>query len=977
MRPTLHSFFAWRFRWLFVAPILAVVLALLFVVVGSPYPREQLRRLGVDPSRTDNRVPTLAAVLLRVAEEYIDPSRIHPQRMVQVGVVSIEQRVPECISRQNGNILNFQCGTSQISINIEQIETIYDIHEAIQKLFSILPKNMSEHQVLHLRYATMNAMLDELDPHTVLLDSDLYQEIKTGTQGSFSGVGIVVTVRDGYLTVITPIDGTPAARAGIRPGDRIVRIGEIAVTNTSLTEAVNYLRGKPGTSVSIWVERENENQWLHFTLERSVIHLNSVTSSLLPGNIGYVRIRQFSQNTAQELRTHLEQLIAQNARSLILDLSNNPGGLLTQAEKSASLFLSDKTIFAIVGRNHRIEDVRRAPEGSLWKKPMIVLINAGSASAAEILAGALKVHDRALVMGENSFGKGSIQVIHEFDDDSALKMTVAHYLVGGKLPIHARGVPPHVHVRILDADNPKLFLQSYQTQKTDRLNISDGSKDGLWTELHLVRTRPENASDDIDVQAPPELIDAARRVLLEHGEKDWNPEWVRAWCATESSRSRTEIVESFGHNGIDWSIGEVDFQKIKLDAKLRLSDQDGKIRAGEPLAGILTVHHLGTSPVYRIAVQVQAGFDAITREYLVGRMDPGEHRTIAFSFPVAKQHPLAAWPVVVKFLHFDPRSVSRDFLPPDIKTWVRIQPLTPPKIQIHYQFMDDNVGNGDGLLQPGERGRLRLYIQNAGTEIADGVTVGFRVPSDAGIEFQPTRYAWNRLLPNEIRMQDIMMYANENTEPSDLSPVLFIETRMQQRSEMLLPLHVSAHAPGPIESTGIFQLTSDASFSGCAGQEWSPVGIAQKGSSFPVIGTQGQWVRIQLAPDRSAFVPRNVGNLITSENLPLLSPRWTPVWQVVLPSIDVLVELPLRTKKPQAPLSVRAFHPWRLLDAEVEVYGDNKQYLKVLFVSGQNRNELHLAPIVPLFLGQNRVVVSVRSTPELKKSWAQYVYREE
>jgi hypothetical protein len=154
------------------------------------------------------------------------------------------------------------------------------------------------------------------------------------------------------------------------------------------------------------------------------------------------------------------------------------------------------------------------------------------------------------------------------------------------------------------------------------------------------------------------------------------------------------------------------------------------------------------------------------------------------------------------------------------------------------------------------------------------------------------------------------------------------------------------------------------------------VGIAEKGASFLVTGTQGQWVRIQLTPDRSAFVARKAGNLAASDAIFLLSPRWTPVWQVVPPSIDVSMELPLRTKDMQTPFSVRVFHPWRLMDAEVEVFGENSQYVKVIFVSGQNRNELHLAPVVPLFPGRNRVVVSVRSTPELKRTWEQYVYRE-
>jgi len=320
--------------------------------------------------------------------------------------------------------------------------------------------------------------------------------------------------------------------------------------------------------------------------------------------------------------------------------------------------------------------------------------------------------------------------------------------------------------------------------------------------------------------------------------------------------------------------------------------------------------------------------------------------------------------------------MAQNFLPANIKTWVRIQPSDMPNIQLHYQFLDDDGGNGDGLLQPGERGLLRLYVRNAGPKPTESITLGFRLPAGSGMEIHPARFSYNRLLSQEIRVHDFTVRADENAEPSDASPLLFVDFRMPQRLEMRLPLHVSAQAPGPVESTGIFQLATEAPLSGCAGQEWSPVGIAEKGSSFPVIGTQGQWVRIRLTPDRSAFVARKSGNLASPEAIPLLSPRWTPVWQVVSPSIDVLRELPLRTKNARETLSVRLFHPWRLLDAEVEVFGENSQYAKVIFVSGQNRNELHINPTIPLFEGKNRVVVSVRSTPELSNRWEQHVYRE-
>jgi len=961
-------------------PIVSLLLAGLLAVVGRPSPREQAQRIrAAHPAKKGARLSMLSTVLLRVKEDYIDPGRMDPQRMFLAAVHVLERTTPEFISSVDGDEVRIVAGDREARFRLSEVLAPLDLFNSLQQVFLLLARSPDFDPALR-EIDVINGMLGTLDSHTALLPPDVYRELKTGTQGSFSGVGIVVTVKDGYLTVIAPMDGTPAAKAGILPGDRIVRIGDVSVTNTTLSEAVNYLRGRPGTTVSVWIERPSEPQWMHFTLERSIIRLSSVTSRMLPGEIGYVRIRQFSQSTAMELAQHLEKLKADNARGLILDLYNNPGGLLIQAEKCADLFLTEGIIYSAVGQNRRVNEVRRASlHSAIWHQPMVVLINQGSASAAEILAGALKVHRRALVMGETSFGKGSIQMVNEFDDDSALKMTIAHYLAGGTMAIQSLGVKPHVAVRILDLEhNPhELFLRNDRTSTVEPAPLVGQPDVPPWTTVQVVsRLSGEIPNPDSDNQAQPELIDAARRLLsLPRVKVEWEHDPVVSWSLHESELSMLELIDQLGKKGVDWTLGSTGQGKARLEARVRLNG-DGRILAGETLAGIVTLVNLGTSPVFRVGAVIQNTPESPPREYLFGHLDPGEQRTVAFSYPVDANHPHGIWPLTVRF--YSPTPIATEeprVLPADIETWVEIVPPARPQYQIHHHFMDDLAGNGDGLLQPGEKGRLRIYVMNTGSVIADSVVLGLRSLAPESLEITENRFQISRLLPQETRSHDFIVTARQ--EARGLGPGLLLrleEPRLARQFDALLPLVVRASAPGPIEVDGIFQFLKNTALVSGAEPESMVIGMASAGATFPVIGSQGQWVKIQLAPDRTAFAPRSSGNLVASDSVPLLSPRWVPIWQIQGPKIEVIREVPLRNRKSPVDLIARLSHSRQILDATVEVFGTQGQYAKVLVATGRGRAELHIAPRIPLFSGKNRISITLRSTPELKTRWEQICY---
>ncbi len=301
----------------------------------------------------------------------------------------------------------------------------------------------------------VKGMLDVLDPHTTYLSPDLYKEVQRDTKGEFEGLGIEITKRDGFVTVVAPIDGTPAQQAGIRARDQIVGVCPEATEESckstaemNLLEAVKLMRGPRGTKIMIQVKREGWDSPKPFIIKRASIRLSSVTWHVIDGDIPYVRLSQFQERTTTELREALDQasVPVPRFRGLVLDLRDNPGGLLEQAVRVADLFLDEGLIVFSEGRGggNRME-WHAKEEGTQPKYPMVVLVNGGSASASEIVAGALQDHGRALVLGQETFGKGSVQTIIPLDDGSGLRLTTALYYLPSGRTIQEKRIQPDIN----------------------------------------------------------------------------------------------------------------------------------------------------------------------------------------------------------------------------------------------------------------------------------------------------------------------------------------------------------------------------------------------------------------------------------------------------------------------------------------------------------------------------------------------------
>jgi len=294
----------------------------------------------------------------------------------------------------------------------------------------------------------IQGMLAGLDPHSSYLDPEGYKEIHVSTGGEFGGLGIEVTMEDGFVKVVSPIEDTPAARAGLKTGDLIIRLDSKAVKGMTLNDAVKTMRGKPGTDIILTVVREGQPKPLTFTLTRAVIKIQSVKHRMLEDGFGYVRITQFQANTGDSLKDALNKLKLQNKgqlKGMVLDLRNNPGGVLSAAVQVSDAFLPSGLIVYTEGRTSDSElRLSATPADLLNGAPMVVLVNGGSASASEIVAGALQDHKRAIVMGTKTFGKGSVQTILPMTGGTALKLTTARYYTPSGRSIQATGIVPDV-----------------------------------------------------------------------------------------------------------------------------------------------------------------------------------------------------------------------------------------------------------------------------------------------------------------------------------------------------------------------------------------------------------------------------------------------------------------------------------------------------------------------------------------------------
>ncbi|MCC7412175.1 MAG: S41 family peptidase [Gammaproteobacteria bacterium] len=371
------------------------------------------------------------------------------------------------------------------------LEELRTFTEVFAKIKNDYVEQVSDKQLLE---SAIKGMLSGLDPHSAYLDPEAFKGLQEGTTGEFGGLGIEVGMEDGFVKVISPIDDTPAQSAGVKAGDLIIRLDDTPVKGMSLNDAVKLMRGKPGSRILLTIVREGEEQPLKLELTRAVIRVQSVKSRILDPGFGYLRISHFQSHTGTDALAALNKLQLDNGgalKALVLDLRNNPGGILSAAVDVADAFLTDGLIVYTEGR---VDDAELAfsakGKDELGGAPLVVLVNGGSASASEIVAGALQDRRRAVIMGSQTFGKGSVQTILPMNNDAALKLTTARYYTPSGRSIQAEGIKPdivldHVKIAKIERADPDLVKESHLSG-------------------HLVNGDGKDGATAIDAGGPPE-----------------------------------------------------------------------------------------------------------------------------------------------------------------------------------------------------------------------------------------------------------------------------------------------------------------------------------------------------------------------------------------------------------------------------------------------------------------------------------------
>jgi len=455
------------------AKVIAVVLILL-VLLGW----------GLGSLSAERFIPKsdlIPAVLGTVARSYVDSTRLQPKVMLEGSLERLSNSIAPVLTQ-----LQAEKGKLNVTVSVDQYKREFVFAEPKDALgLNPILQEVATFTKSHLErsekpeevdYALINGFLRKLDPHSMLLVPEVYSDFNQSTVGNYTGVGMMIGLREGQLTVISPIDDSPAAKAGIRAKDKIMQIDEESTVNLGLEDAVSKLKGPEGTTVGIYILREGFSAPKRFDVKRAQITISSVEQHRFERDkktVGYIKLKTFGKNTIEELDEALKELDYdfKSFQGLVLDLRNNPGGLLAGAISVSDRFLERGVIVSTAGLE---EGSDRSFEAHWWNTikdvPVIILVNSGSASASEIVTAALKSHDRAVVLGNRTFGKGSVQQVIPMNDGSALKLTMSKYLTPGERSIQSVGVAPHIE------------LVPYQIS-TDYLRLSPAKNEGVEREL--------------------------------------------------------------------------------------------------------------------------------------------------------------------------------------------------------------------------------------------------------------------------------------------------------------------------------------------------------------------------------------------------------------------------------------------------------------------------------------------------------------
>ncbi len=695
-----------------------------------------------------SRLYYLSRVIFLINKHYVEQNQINPKKMFRKALEQIQRTVPSVMVRlaKNGKSVHISVDKAKKTFKLQPFPLIFSVPYQMRAIFSFIEANYrGDVEQRKIEFAAIHGMLKTLDPHTGFLPPSYYQDMQMHTRGSFGGLGIVIQSRKGYLTVVTPMPDTPASRVGLKALDRIVRIGDESTINMNLSEAVTKLRGAPGTKVEIWIQRKSFSQPKRFVITRAIISVKSVSARLLPKQIGYIRIKNFQQDTAPDIRKALldfHRRSRNRLRGLILDLRNNPGGLLSQAIKVSDLFLDRGTIVSHVGGLSRREVRRAHAFGTEPKYPIVVLVNNGSASASEIVSGALKNHNRAIILGQRTYGKGTVQILYPImppryamQERCALKLTVAQYLTPGDISIQKIGIAPDISLHAVNISKKQVHFFGNIERKLKKKQLPRYLKGvrerrkPLYTLSYFDgRTDKERLSsyrDDYSKKKKGKIdfeTRLAKKLLL--ATDQWNRvsffKKARVLLDLIRRKEGRKIHKALKKAGVDWSnpakqsaaTPKLSFRYRVLPARKR-KKADRKPRGNRVWAGSrfriqISLRNRGKHTLYRVRAMTNSKYWFLHRkEFVFGKLRPGKTKrwTVDVKLPLWLKSQYSE-------LKVDIHSSMKKFKL-EKRVYLQIMGLKRPRYDFSYA-LEELKGNGDGRIQAGEHFAVRVTVRNSG-----------------------------------------------------------------------------------------------------------------------------------------------------------------------------------------------------------------------------------------------------------------------
>lgn len=729
-----------------------------------------------------------------IRQHYVDPDKVHPRDMLEEGLQAVAHLVPEMLvdapqldARGRPLELRIRIGEASLRLPLADLTDALRLNWALLRAVRFVADHLPpDVPAAKVEYLAVNGMLSTLDQFSHMLEPDQWRDMQTNTGGNFGGLGIVILAQDGVLTIQSVIDASPAQKAGLLPGDQILQIDGEDTLNMTVDEAVERLRGQVGITARLQLKRKGWTRPQEVTVVRAVIHLQSVEAKVLDNGIGYARIKSFQRGTAEELSAAIDHLLSNGSQNgLVLDLRDNPGGLLDEAIRVGDLFIGQGPVVITVTGGQRQRDVRNVTgQGRFQKMPVAVLINGHSASASEVVAGALKYSGRAIVLGEQSFGKASVQVPYEIAD-AALKLTVAKYLVPGDINVMGVGIAPDIALQFVSATREQVSLfggphYSRAVRKVRTLMAAQlldraaGGNDGMQTDRPAYDLRvllPEAAQGE-GLEGPAEVMEREPReraaILLRRAGD------VRAAVTLKNAQADLAemahaddlaLVAHLKKQGIDWRAGE---REANPALRVQVAEKDGGMRvdAGDVLRMSVTLTNQGHTALSRLHILTRCDDPTLDgHEQLVGRLEPGQSRTVHLAVRISMRHGNLKVPLKVMAAQDGVVLAIRD------ETVIAVAGRTQPDFSFRFTVANAPVtqeaatqqatiqqpatgqaatGADDGVLQPGERGELRVEVRNRGPGASQSTVVSLRSLSGARLHLEEGRVRLGAIAPGGL-----------------------------------------------------------------------------------------------------------------------------------------------------------------------------------------------------------------------------------